>query len=77
MIVFPAHVLSTPRTKKTRAQTENTRRRLAKRKNRKKKKEDNYKESTNRNNENRNNKNKTNVYILGDSIVKKHGGAVV
>ena len=40
----------------------------------KKKKEDNYKETTNRNNENRNNKNKTNVYILGDSIVKKLNG---
>ena len=37
----------------------------------KKKKEYNYKETTNRNNENRNNKNKTNVYILGDGIVKK------
>ena len=37
----------------------------------KKKKEDNYKETTNRNNENRNDKNKTNIYILGDSIVKK------
>ena len=34
-------------------------------------KEDNYKETTHRNNKNRNNKNKTNVYILGDSIVKK------
>ena len=40
----------------------------------KKEKEDNYKETTNRNNENRNNKNKTNVYILGDSIVKKLNG---
>ena len=40
----------------------------------KKKKEDNYKETTNRNDENRNNKNKTNVYILGDSIVKKLNG---
>ena len=40
----------------------------------KKKKEDNYKETTNRNNESRNNNNKTNVYILGDSIVKKLNG---
>ena len=37
----------------------------------KKKKEDNYIETINRNNENRDNQNKTNVYILGDSIVKK------
>ena len=43
----------------------------------KKKKEDNYKETTNRNNENRNNKNKTNVYILGDSMVKKLNGYLV
>ena len=60
--------------KRTRAKTEKPRRRLTKRKNRKKKKEDNYKETANRNNENRNNKNKTNVYILGDSIVKKLNG---
>ena len=41
-----------------------------------KKKEDNYNETSNRNNnnENRNNKNKTNVYILGDSMVKKLNG---
>ena len=43
-------------------------------KKKKKKKEDNYKETTNRNKENRNNKNNTNVYILGDSIVKKLNG---
>ena len=40
----------------------------------KKQKEDNYKETTNRNNENRNSKKKTNVYILGDIIVKKLAG---
>ena len=42
----------------------------------KKKKEDSYNETTIRdnNNENRNNKNKTNVYILGDSMVKKLNG---
>ena len=74
MIILLVHVLSIPRTKRTRAQTEKTRRRLRKRKNRKKKKEENYKETTNRNNENRNNQNKTNVYILGDSIVKKLNG---
>ena len=41
-----------------------------------KKKEDNYNGTSNRNNsnENRNNKNKTNIYILGDSIVKKLNG---
>ena len=45
-------------------------------KNQKKKKEDNCDGNTNRNNnnENRNNKNKTNVYILGDSMVKKLNG---
>ena len=45
-------------------------------KNQKKKKEDNCDGITNRNNnnENRNNKNKTNVYILGDSMVKKLNG---
>ena len=40
----------------------------------KKKKGDHYKETINRNNENRNNKNKTNVYVLGDSIIKKLNG---
>ena len=30
--------------------------------------------SRNNNNENRNNKNKTNVYILGDSMVRKLNG---
>ena len=44
-------------------------------KRKKKKKEDNYNETTNRNNNNENkNKNKTNVYILGDSVVKKLNG---
>ena len=45
-------------------------------KNQKKKKEDNCDGITNRNNnnENRNNKNKTNIYILGDSMVKKLNG---
>ena len=45
-------------------------------KNQKKKKEDNCNGITNRNNnnENRNNKSKTNVYILGDSMVKKLNG---
>ena len=45
-------------------------------KNQKKKKEDNCDGITNNNNnnENRNNKNKTNVYILGDSMVKKLNG---
>ena len=45
-------------------------------KNQKKKKEDNCDGITNRNNnnENRNNKNKKNVYILGDSMVKKLNG---
>ena len=44
-----------------------------KKKKQKKNKEDNYKETTYRNNsyKNRNNKNKTNVYILGNSMVKK------
>ena len=65
--------MSILRTKTTRGKTEKTRRRLTKTKN-KKKKEDNHKETTNRNNENINNKNKTNVYILGDSIVKKLNG---
>ena len=42
----------------------------------KKKKEDNCNEIANRNsnNENRDNKNKTNVYILGESMVKKLNG---
>ena len=74
LIILPAHVLSILRTKRTRAQTEKTRRKLTKRKNRKKKKGDHYKETINRNNENRNNKNKTNVYVLGDSIIKKLNG---
>ena len=45
-------------------------------KNQKKKNEDNCDGITNRNsnNENRNNKNKTNVYVLGDSMVKKLDG---
>ena len=45
-------------------------------KNQKKKKEDNCDGITNRNNsnENRKNKNKTNIYILGDSMVKKVNG---
>ena len=45
-------------------------------KNQKKKKEDNCDGITNRNNSNkyRNNKNKVNVYILGDSMVKKLNG---
>ena len=45
-------------------------------KNQKKKKEDNCNGITYRNNsnENRNNKNKTNVYILGDRMVKKLNG---
>ena len=45
-------------------------------KNQKKKKEDNCDGITNRNNknENRDNKNKTNVYILGNSMVKKLNG---
>ena len=45
-------------------------------KNQKKKKEDNCDGITNRNNNNqkRNDKNKTNVYILGDSMVKKLNG---
>ena len=42
----------------------------------KRKKEDNYNETTSRNinNENRNNKYKTNVYVLGDSMIKKLNG---
>ena len=45
-------------------------------KNQKKKKEDNCNGITNRNNNNvnKNNKNKTNVYILGDIMVKKMNG---
>ena len=44
-------------------------------KNQKKKKEDNCDGITNwNNNKNKNNKNKTNVYILGDSMVKKLNG---
>ena len=42
---------------------------LTKRKNRKRRKK--IITSRNNNNENRNNKNKTNVYILGDSMVRK------
>ena len=47
-----------------------------KKKKQKKNKEDNYKETTYRNNsyKNRNNKNKMNVYILGNSMVKKLNG---
>ena len=57
------------------AQTEKTRWRLTKRKIRKRRK-DNCDGITNRNNNNekRNNKNKTNVYILGDCMVKKLNG---
>ena len=44
-------------------------------KKKKQKKEDTYNETTNENNNNeRNNKDKTNVYILGDSMVKKMNG---
>ena len=66
--------MSILRTKRTRAQTEKNTSEDNEKEKQKKKKEDNYKETTNRNNKNRNNKNKTNVYILGDSIVKKLNG---
>ena len=65
--------MSIPRTKRTRAQTKK-KTSEANEKKKQKKKKDNYKETTNRNSENRNNNNKTNVYILGDSIVKKLNG---
>ena len=68
--------MSLPKTNRTQAQTEKTFRRLTKRKKQKNKKEDNYNETTSRNNnnENRLNKNKTNVYILGNSMIKKLNG---
>ena len=49
---------------------------VGKNKNQKKKKEDNCNEIINSNNSNKNidNKNKTNVYILGDGMVKKLNG---
>ena len=66
--------MSIPRTKRTRTQTEKHTSEVNEKKKQKKKTEDYYKEATNRNNENRKNKNKTNVYILGNSIVKKVNG---
>ena len=71
---FTSTCLEHPKNEKYESQNGKNTSEANEKKKQKKKKEDNHKETTNRNNENRNNKNKTNVYILGDSIVKKLNG---
>ena len=62
--------------KRKRTQTEKNTLETNEKKNQKRKKDDNCSETTNsnNNNENRNNKNKKNVYIFGNSMVRKLNG---
>ena len=71
---FTSTCLEHPKNEKYKSQNGKNTSEANEKKKQKKKKEDNHKEPTNRNNENKNYKNKTNVYILGDSIVKKLNG---